>query len=106
MRSNSDKFDQQGGGDNVLQRKLTNFFRSKVDEVGKEQMNPDKVGSLKMLLFDIIPWRCKRALTGNKHGPFSRTTNYRYFDKGLKDFENEINIVEVLRELRFYKVAV
>ena len=48
----------------------------------------------------------RKYLTKVKRGPCRRTIDYRYFDKGLKDYQKEINIVEVLRQQRYYTAVV
>ena len=58
-----------------------------------------------MLLFDYIPRGCKKQLNHNC-GPLTRTQRYKYFENGRKGYKHEINIVEVLRTLRYYNAAV
>ena len=99
--------DQQGGPENnKIKRALTEYFTKDVNKKGKEQLDPNRLSSLKMLLFDLIPRWCKNRLTNSKCGPLARTQRYKYFENGLKDYEDEINIVEVLRNLRYYNAAV
>ena len=59
-----------------------------------------------MLLFDIIPARCAHALNNTKFIPIRRTNHYRLFDEGLRKFKREVDIIRVLRDLRYYKGAV
>ena len=62
-----------------------------------------------MLFFDSVK-SCSRkwahSLNQSKFSPIKRTTHYRLFDEGLKKYEKETSIVEVLRDLRYYKAAV
>ena len=60
-----------------------------------------------MLFFDLLPSRtCKSKLNHTRFRLLQRDDHYRHFEAGQKDFEKEINIVKVLRDLRYYKAAV
>ena len=95
---------QQGGEEgNKIKRALSAFF---VGKLNTESLNPRKVNSFKMLLFDLLPRSCRSSFTRTRFRLLQRTDHYRHFEAGQKDFKNEINIVKVLRDLRYYKAAV
>ena len=89
--------------ENKIIRNLTKFF---VGRINREYLNPAKVRSLKMLFFDCIPRKCKLSLHKTRFKLLKRSRHYRLFDRGIEDYEKEINIVQVLRDLRYYKAAV
>ena len=69
-------------------------------------MNPEKVASLKMLFFDCISSRRRRWFNETQVKFLQRNNHYRLFKQGLHDYNEEINIVNLLRDLRYYKAAV
>ena len=85
---------------------LTNYFKG---EINKEYLNPNKVRSLKMLFLDSVKscsLKWAHSLNQSKFSLIKRTTHYRLFDEGLKKYEEETSIVQVLRDLRYYRAAV
>ena len=69
-------------------------------------MKQHSVSSIKMWFFDCLTKRCRRALNEIKFKPLRRSEHYRSFDKGLKEYYDEVNIVNLLRELRYLKAAI
>ena len=82
---------------------------AKVDQGMKESsvlLNSTKISSLKMLFFAAIPNSWREKLNESSCKCLRRGKNYRLFEKGIKSFEDEIDIVKLIRELRWLKMAV
>ena len=69
-------------------------------------MNPKKVKPLKMMFFDCLPLRNRKWFSDTNIEFLKRNKHYRLFSQGLIDYKKEINIVNLLRDLRYYKAAV
>ena len=65
-----------------------------------------KVVSLKMLIFACIPRRMKHRLNDCRCTCLRRDHKYRVFEEGVKQYEEEIDIVKHLRMQRWLNVAV
>ena len=74
----------------------------------KEELsfNPNKISSMKMLFFAAIPNLWRERLNNNRFKCLRRGKNYRLFEKGIKKYEEEIDIVTVIRDMRWLKIAV
>ena len=69
-------------------------------------LNPKKVSSLKMLFFESIPNSWRERLIKTKYRCLRRGKNYTKFEDGIKQYEEEIDIVTLIRDLRWLKMAV
>ena len=65
-----------------------------------------QVSSLKMLLFDKLPRRCRKQLDKSKVSCLRRDEKYGLFDDAIKKFEDEIDIVMMIRNQRWMMIAV
>ena len=59
-----------------------------------------------MLLFDCLPKRWRQSLNASKFRCLRRGTEYRLFEEGLRKYEDEINIVRLIRDQRWMLAAV
>ena len=62
-----------------------------------------------MLFFDLLPsgpksW--KSSLDNSRYKLLKRGKNYRLFEKGIEKYEEEIDIVTLIRNLRWLMMAV
>ena len=57
-----------------------------------------------MLFFNCLTKKCKKAFE-NYRQPFKRSRSYRFFDKALNSYLEEVDIVKLLNELRYLKKA-
>ena len=82
----------------------------KVDRTMDEEinftLNPNKISSLKMLFFASIPNSWRDKLNKSPFKCLKRGKNYRRFEKGIEKYEKEIDIVTLIRDLRWLKLAV
>lgn len=69
-------------------------------------LNPKKVSSLKMLFFAAIPDSWRKKLSESPIKCLRRGKNYNMFEKGIQRYEEEIDIVKLIQELRWLKLAV
>ena len=79
------------------------MFRQKVH---LEDLDPDKINSIKNLFFDCLPQKSIKSFNRTECQSFKRSEQYRLFDEALKKYNEEIDIVRMMRDLRYYKVAV
>ena len=70
------------------------------------KLKPNKISSMKMLFFAALPNSWRDKLNENKCKCLRRGENYRMFEKGIKKYEEEIDIVTLIRDLRWLKLAV
>ena len=69
-------------------------------------LQPTKISSFKMLLFAALPNTWRYRLNDNRFKCLRRGKNYREFEKGILKYEEEIDIVKLIRDLRWLKLAV
>ena len=69
-------------------------------------LNPSKISSIKMLFFDLIPKSWRKSLEDSGYKLLRRGENYRLFEKGIMEYQEEIDIVTMIRDLRWLKMAV
>ena len=62
-------------------------------------LKPDSVSSLKMLFFASIPESLKTKLEGGCSACLRRGKDYISFDNGIKQYNEEIDIVKIIRDL-------
>ena len=67
---------------------------------------PTKISSFKMLFFAAIPIAWRDKFNKNRFKCLKRGNNYRLFEKGILKYEEEIDIVNLIRDLRWLKLAV
>ena len=67
-------------------------------------LNPQKVSSMKMRFFAMIPAKWRSQF--DKIGCLKRNENYEKFEKGIKQYEEAIDIMNLLRDLKLLKLAV
>ena len=54
-----------------------------------------------MLLHKLVPEKFQRSLRSKKCYFIQKTDTYELFDRGLRQYEEEINIVRLMRTLRY-----
>ena len=64
------------------------------------------MNSLKMLFFAAIPNTWRDKLNESRFKCLRRGENYRLFERGITKYEEEIDIVKLIRDLRWLKLAV
>ena len=57
-----------------------------------------------MLFFNCLTKKCKKAFE-NYRQPFKRSRSYRFFDKALNSYLEEVDIVNFINDLRYLKKA-
>ena len=80
---------------------MSTFFEKKIN---REYLNENKVSPLKMLFFDCLSSKLKVRFENSRI--LRRNYQYRLFAQGFSDFKDEIDVVKLLRNLRYYKAAV
>ena len=63
------------------------------------------VRSLKMLFFALIPKTYKLSLNKSRLSCLRRDLKYQQLEVGLKNFEDSIDVVKLLRQIRWNSVA-
>ena len=76
-----------------------------MDEEHNFVLKPSKISSLKMLFFAALPDSWKNKLNNSRCKCLKRGKDYRLFENGIKEYEKEIDIVTLIRELRWLKMA-
>ena len=80
---------------------MSTFFEKKIN---REYLNENKVSPLKMLFFDCLSSKLKVRFENSRI--LRQNYQYRLFAQGFSDFKDEIDVVKLLRNLRYYKAAV
>ena len=74
------------------------------DEVNKT-IDHTKVRSLKMLFFALIPKTYKMSLNTSRLSCLRRDLKYQRLEVGVKNYEESIDVVKLLRQIRWNSVA-
>ena len=64
-----------------------------------------KISSLKMLFFALVPKTFKLSLNTSRLSCLRRDLKYQQLEVGLKNFEDSIDVVKLLRQIRWNSVA-
>ena len=57
-----------------------------------------QVSTLKMLLFDSVPKSCRNSFDNSRLSCLKRGTEYKLFEEAILKFEEEIDIVKLIRD--------
>ena len=79
---------------NKLMKAIRGYFTKKLES----NLNNREVSSLKMLLFDCLPRKHRNMFNDSSFKCLKRTTEYRLFEEGMRKYEEEINIVRLIRD--------
>ena len=81
---------------------IRGYFKQRIET----NLDNNKVSSLKMLLFDCLPRRHRSIFNNSSFTCLKRSTEYRLFEEGMRKYEDEINIVRLIRDQRWILSAV
>ena len=65
-----------------------------------------KISSLKMLFFALVPKTFKLSLNTSRLSCLRRGLKYQKLEVGMKNFEENIDVVKLLRQIRWNSVAI
>ena len=72
----------------------------------EKKLDYTQLSTFKMLIHSLIPRKCQKNLRSKKCLCLRKTDVYQLFDKGLKQYENEINIVKLMRTIRYNNAVI
>ena len=95
-RPNKEARNPGSNDDELVQRKS--------DKLNTEEFLKQKhVNPLKMFFFDLLPNKCKNFF--KRSILCRRSKSYIYFEKGINQYLEEIDIVKLLQEIRYLRTA-
>ncbi len=86
--------------------RLGSKVNQSMDKKTNLDLYPTKISSCKMLFFDLIPNSWRKEIKTSRYKLLRRGENYMLFEKGIQKYEKEIDIVALIRDLRWLKLVV
>ena len=86
---------------------MDKMFHGKInDAIADNKLDYSKLSTAVMLFHSIVPKSCQADLKSSRFCCLQKKEMYQLFEKGVKDYENEINIVKTMRQARYNNAVI